>query len=201
MLAQQYEGKTTVHAITKRIAVEGWVALREAYWTRAETVLLERIQDEYLAERLAEMRAIRKAMPFVFEHLLPVMESDPEHPGEIRPKRDPATGMPVFSQPFRSYEGVTKSWLQLQERQMLLRGEATMRTESALADRTDTTAVDVHDPIAQMAARANFSPDEIRALAREMVTKRLRAQGQLSTTEDVVIEAEKEDDGDADEEV
>lgn len=194
-LGRKYAGKIGYEAIKRRSADEKWSELREEWWKNAEVTLLERIQDEYLAERLAEMRALRQAMPFVFEHMLPVMEKDPDRPGEKRVKRDPDTGMPVFRHPFKSQEGVMRTWLLLQERQMLLRGEATMRTESAIRDRQPVT--DEKDPLAQMAAKANFSRDEVRSLARQMIAKRMKDEPDAIDEE----EESEEEDGDADDEI
>lgn len=197
VLAKKYAKQVSYEAIRKRATEEKWTELREDWWTKAEVNLLERIQDQYLSERIAEMRLIRQAMPFVFEHLLPVMEKDPDNPGQKRVKRDPDTGMPVFRHGFKSQEGVVKTWLLLQERQMLLRGEATARTDSAIRDRTPAQVEDPADPIASMAAKANFSRDEVRSLARQMIAKRMRADlGEEELDDEDVIEAEDADDDD-----
>lgn len=194
-LARKYAKQIGYEAIKRRCAEEKWSELREEWWKNAEVALLHRIQDEYLLERLGEMRLIRQAMPLVFEHLLPVTEPDPDRPGERRVRRDPDTGMPVFRHGFKSQEGVVKTWLLLQERQMLLRGEATMRTDSAIRDREP--AVEETDPLAHMASKANFSRTEVRSLARQMVAKRLRAEaGEPEPEDEEDGEEETEDGGD-----
>lgn len=197
-LSRRFAGRVGYEAIKRRAADEKWSAQRDDWWKNAEVTLLERIQDEYLAERLHEMRQLREAMPFVFEHMMPVMEKDPDKPGQKRVKRDPDTGMPVFRHPFKSQEGVMRTWLALQERQMLLRGEATMRTESALRDRVPQA--DESDPLAHMAAKANFSRDEVRSLARQMIAKRMSADAEPDAT-DEEPDDDTDDDAEADEEV
>jgi hypothetical protein len=192
-LARRYAKQVGYEAIRKKSAEERWPDLREQWWAQAETTLLQRIQDEYLMERVEEMRSIRQAMPLVFEHLMPIMEPDPDRPGARRAKRDPETGMPVFRHPFKSQEGAVRTWLMLQERQMLLRGEATMRTESAIRDRTPQ--VPENDPLAQMAAKANFSKEEVRSLARQMIAKRMRAENG-EPEEEAEEEEEESEDGD-----
>jgi hypothetical protein len=193
-LAKKYVKQVSYEAIRKRAQEEKWTDRREKWWMRAEVALLQRIQDQYLSERIEEMRLIRQAMPFVFEHLLPVMEKDPDNPGQKRVKRDPDTGMPVFRHGFKSQEGVVKTWLLLQERQMLLRGEATMRTDSAIRDRMPVVE-DANDPISNMAKKANFSRDEVRSLARQMIAKRMSADmGEPEPADEDLSEAEEDDD-------
>lgn len=190
-LARRYAKHVGYEAIRKKSAEERWPELREQWWTQAEVTLLQRIQDQYLMERVEEMRSIRTAMPFVFEHLMPIMEADPDRPGEKKPKRDPDTGMPVFRHPFKSQEGAVRTWLLLQDRMMLLRGEATMRVDSAARDRQPVA--DEKDPIAAMASRANFTKEEVRSLARQMIEKRLAAENTSDDEEEE--EDEEEDDG------
>lgn len=162
-LAKKYEKQVGYEAIRKRCAAEKWLDERERWWTEAETRLLGRIQDEYLSERLKEMREIAKVRGFVFAHLMPL--TDPKT-GE--PILDAETGLPKFPHGFRSQESVAKTYLMLQERGMLLRGEAISRTESALRDRQAE-----EDPLAALAANANFTREEIRKLARDLLARRL----------------------------
>lgn len=177
-LAIKYAEHIGKEAIRKRAADEGWHDAREKWWQAAEVKLLEKIQDEYLKERVAEMRTLRRAFDALAECALPLTDKK----GTVL--RDIETGLPRFALPFRSQEQVLRAMLLVQERSMLLRGEAIMRTESAIKDK-QADHVEAEDPtFAALAGRVNFSPNELRSLAREFLRKREEALATLDDEED-----------------
>lgn len=186
-LARKYHKQIGFDMICKRAKMEKWTTQREEWWSKAELALLQRIRDEYLEERAEEMKKIREARDFIYQHMLPLKD---RKTGEVI--RNDETGLPEFPYAFRSQESVIKAFLLLQERMMLLRGEAIVRSETQIRDRTE--AVEEVDPISQIAAKANFSRDEIRMMARKIIEKRNALQeGQEVSDATDLSEAESDD--------
>lgn len=175
----------SVRAVQERLSAEGWKEQREAWWAAAEVKLLEKIQDEYLKERIAEMRVLRRAFDALSECALPLVDKK----GAVLRGED---GLPRFALPFKSQEQVIRSLLLVQERSMLLRGEAIMRTESAIRDRKSEEVTEEDPTFAALAGRVNFSPTELRSLAREFLKKREAALAGLN--EEAAEATEEEDD-------
>lgn len=173
-------------AVNVKCASGGWVAAREAWWAAAEVKLLEKIQDEYLKERVHEMRILRRAFDSLAEVSLPLVDKD----GKVLRSED---GMPRFALPFKSQEQAIRSMLLVQERSMLLRGEAIMRTESAIKDKRVAETEGEDPTFAALAGRVNFSPTELRALAKQFLIKREAALASLNDEEALEALAEEED--------
>jgi len=165
VLAAKYREHVGSEAIRKRITDEKWVDEREQWWAAAEVKLLERIADQYLAERVREMKVLRRAFDALAEHALPLTDKA----GNVLRGED---GLPRFALPFRSQDKVINALLTVQERQMLLRGEAIMRTESAIKDKQAADSDGDDETLSSLAGRVNFSPKELRTFAREFVRKR-----------------------------
>jgi len=179
----------SISAVQARASSEGWKDQREAWWAAAEMKLLEKIQDEYLKERVAEMRVLRRSFDALAECALPLVGKD----GKVLRGED---GLPKFALPFKSQEQVIRSLLLVQERSMLLRGEAIMRTESAIRDRkAEDAETSGEDPtFAALAGRVNFSPQELRSLAREFLRKREAALASVNEeSEETEVEDERGD--------
>lgn len=186
MLARKY-GRS-LNQVLAKCADGGWVAEREAWWTAAEVKLLEKIQDEYLKERVHEMKILRRSFDALSEVALPLVDKD----GKVLRGED---GMPRFALPFKSQEQVIRSMLLVQERSMLLRGEAIMRTESAIKDKRAEDAAEEDPTFAALAGKVNFSPAELRALARQFLVKREAALASVNDDTAIDADAEENDDG------
>ena len=180
-LAKKYG--ITLDSVRQKSMLERWGDLREEWWNDVEVHLLTKIRDQYLQARLDDMVDIREVMKHLLKHAMPLKDKD----GNVRVDAD---GLPIYAHDFKSQEGVLKALLELQERSMLLRGEAIMRTSSEITDRRKEV---VEDADAQLADKTNFSSAEIRAIARELIRKRQEASQQEK--DDGVIETEA-DEGD-----
>lgn len=188
-LAKKYASWFGFDAIKQRATREKWTEQKERWWTEAEVRLLANIQDEYLKDRMREMAVLKRGFDALAELALPLTDKA----GNVL--RDEA-GLPKFAYSFRSQDKVIRALLDVQERGMLLRGEAIMRTESEIRDRQAATGEGGpnEETFNALAGRTNFKPSELRTLARQFLLKREEALREIAVEDEAADAAEGEGD-------
>lgn len=155
---------------------EKWTMARDAFWSDVELSVLTNLRDETVKEKIDELRVMRQSRSYLTEYLFPL--KDPKAPDGI--KRWPAdhkwAGLPVFPLDLGNMPKFIESYLKLDERVAVKRGDALMHTNSEIDDITGGTPESKEHPgkaIAKHKAKADdFSPSDVRAMAKAFLVQR-----------------------------
>jgi len=145
-----------------------WHDRRVRYWEE----VVARVQSEFVErvalQRIKEIDRMTIAVDAISEYAMPLLDEDGK---VVRHKDGVFQGLPKFALPMPDFDKVVTMLTKLQEKLLLLRGEATSRSE------TTTTGVDkdgkpIGGSLDSMKGKVNFSVDEIRAMSKLMLVSR-----------------------------
>ncbi len=151
---------------------DGWIQRRADFWEDAEKRIREHVADDYLRRRLDDLEKFERQLETFDAFLQPLTNKDT---GEIL--LDEETGLPRFPLEMPSMDKFAVMYMKLHERILLLRGEATTRTEQlGKAEDVDKSTLNQHlaepTPIAPKLSR-----DDLRSMARRVLRAREPALG------------------------
>lgn len=162
-----YENTWTLGTFAKFATDEHWMELREKFWREVEERVWHLQKEKVVAQKLMQLEKLTNVYEYAIEWLGPVID---RKTGEIKRYPDDHEtfgGLPRFALEMPSIEKYMVAMMKFQQQLMLLRGEATSRTEN-LAAGTDGS-ISSTDPVG---ASQSFTKDELRAIARMMVRRR-----------------------------
>ncbi len=166
-----------------------WVQRRVGYWEEIERRVQEHMADEFLRRRLADLEKFESRLEALDELLNPLRD-----PVTGIMLRDEKTHMPMFALELPSMDKFATMYLKLHERVLLLRGEATARTEQLLAKPETGDALALNEHLKEPAAIApKFSKSDLRAMATQLLRAREPALGGTPETDPNIIDAPVED--------
>ncbi len=170
---------------------DDWTTRRTDYWENIENRVRQHMADDILRRRLEDLEKLERTLVGLEKYLEPLVDRKGE------PLIDKKTGLPKFALELGSMDKFMNSYLKLHERVMLLRGEATSRTEQLRAP-------DVGDDAPLNGALQGpsrlvpkISRQDARAAARAMLMQREPALGGTPEDDKAVIDAVAEDAEDA----
>jgi len=138
---------------------EKWKERRRRWWEQIEERVRLHYGDRVLRARLDDMARFEQLLTSFDGYLMPLKDKA----GKV--VINEATGLPAFALDMPSFDKFMVMYLKLHERVMLLRGEATQRTES-----TTTAPVDAHQ---RPMLAPNISQADIHAMARTLLEQRM----------------------------
>jgi hypothetical protein len=164
-----------------------WTARREAYWEHIESRIRDHMADEILRRRLKDLENFENKLTALDRFLEPLLDDK----GEIQTDDD---GLPKYALKLPDMDKFIAMYLKLHERVMLLRGEATTRSEQL---RPAEGAAEGEGPLNEhLRGRSTIAPklsrQDARAMARAMLTGREPALGGGPEADTGVIDATPE---------
>ena len=167
---------------------DNWTKRREAYWEQIEARIREHMADEILRRRLIDLEKFEVKLDALDKFLEPMLDDD----GEII--IDDETKLPKYPLKLPDMDKFAAMYLKLHERVMLLRGEATTRSEQLSPVKGDAPLNEHLRGQAMIAPK--LSRQDARAMARQMLREREPALGGGPDTD--VIDASGEDEDNVD---
>lgn len=147
---------------------DNWTTRRDGWWEQIEARVRDHMGDEILRRRLRDLEKLERRIEVLDRFLEPLVD---EH-GELRLSDD---GLPTFGLKLPDMDKFVGMYLKLHERVMLLRGEATSRTEQTRIT-GDDSPLNEH-----LRDRSRIAPKitrmDARAMARAMLEDREPALG------------------------
>ena len=147
-----------------------WKPRRIAYWKGIEERVRERMADEMVIRRLDDLQRLERQMESLGKYLEPMLDD------KGNPKLG-KNGLPVYPLDMPKMDRFIESYLKLHDRVLLLRGEATKRTEMITAGSSDGEDEEESDLARTLRPsgprmRPKLSRGDARALARQLVKQR-----------------------------
>jgi hypothetical protein len=136
-----------------------WKERRKLFWVQIEERVRQHFGDRILRQRLDDMEKFETLINVFDGYLQPLKNDD----GSIKLNKE--TGLPVFALEMPPLDKFMTMYLKLHERVMLLRGEATKRTETV-----EASVVDAHK---RGRLAPQISSEDARAMARTLLEKRM----------------------------
>lgn len=122
---------------------DDWVEARSRYYLEIERRIVAQRLDHLLEQRFKEIDHISDDLKYLHEWVTPLrdkfgnvrrypltQETGDPRKGTYQVEAHPFAGLPMYALPFTSMDKLVATFLKLDERLMLKRGDATSRTES-----------------------------------------------------------------------
>lgn len=158
---REYKKTLTYVSFSDWSKEDHWVVKREQFWREVEARVLAQWQEKLIQRRFAEIDELTEIRTYYSEYMRPLKDKD----GKVR--RDEESGLPVFGLDMPRMDRWIRVFLEVDERLMTKRGEATQRTESSTPEMQQR--ISALDPVT---ASARLSPEDLRAMSREILRRR-----------------------------
>lgn len=142
-----------------------WLEHREKFWRDVEARVWDLQREKVVAQKLAQLGKLTHVYEHAIEYLAPIVDADTGEVKRYAPDHPTLANLPMLPLEMPSYDKYVGAMVKLGQQLVLLRGEATSRTESVPTDGQHVTK----DPVG---ASQTLSQDELRAIARLLVRRR-----------------------------
>lgn len=181
-----YERKDRLYSDTvgwdsfQRWAIEDkWVDRRAEFWEQMENRVIANYADKIFRARITEMGKLETMIEKYEQYLLPL--KDPKT-GKIKFDKN---GLPEFGLKLPTFDKFAEMYLKFHERLLLLRGEATNRSEQIGREQISVTA-HTDDPAS---ATPRLNRGEARAMARALLHERQKELAVLPEDTEAIDES------------
>jgi len=157
---REYMKIVTIHAFNAWREEDRWVERREQFWREVEARVLAQWREKMIQRKLAEIDELTEIREYYSEYMKPLRNKD----GTVKRGED---GLPEYGLKMPSMDRWIRAFLEVDERLMTKRGEATVRTETQTPEMQARIAA--LDPVT---ATARLTPEDLRAMSREILRRR-----------------------------
>lgn len=186
-----YHDRVNLRTFEEWAYQDGWTPRRDEFWEEHEMRVMEAYRDQLLAAKLREIKQRTEERDAMSEWLRPRRDSEteeilryPETRVELRAVYDeegeiadhvevevphPYAGLPVLNFEPGSFSQFVNAFVKFDQHLMMMRGEATSRTEQITRSSESERVSDLVDPIA---TTLHISEDDIHAMSRLLLRQR-----------------------------